>query len=67
MKKFYKSTTNKQLSGVLGGASEIFSIDASILRIAYFALSLLTSGLFVLIYIAAAIVLPTDKEVQNNQ
>jgi phage shock protein C len=67
MKKFYKSTTNKQLSGVLGGASEIFNIDSSILRIAYFALSLLTSGLFVLIYIAAAIILPTDKEVQNNQ
>ncbi len=67
MKKFYKSTTNKQLSGVLGGASEIFNIDASMLRIAYFALSLLTSGLFVLIYIAAAIILPTDKEVQNNQ
>ncbi|MFP3489898.1 PspC domain-containing protein, partial [Staphylococcus sp. SIMBA_130] len=53
--------------GVLGGASEIFNIDASMLRIAYFALSLFTSGLFVLIYIAAAIILPTDKEVQNNQ
>ncbi|MCA0173870.1 PspC domain-containing protein [Bacillus sp. RAR_GA_16] len=67
MKKFYKSTTNKQLSGVLGGASEIFNIDASILRIAYFALSIFTSGIFVLIYIAAAIILPTDQEVQKNQ
>ena len=40
MKKFYKSTTNKQISGVLGGISEIFGIDASILRIVYVALSL---------------------------
>ncbi len=67
MKKFYKSTTNKQISGVLGGISEIFQIDASILRIAYVALSLFTSGIFFLIYIAAAIILPTDEDIKFKE
>ncbi|MGB8001874.1 MAG: PspC domain-containing protein [Anaerobacillus sp.] len=62
MKKFYKSTTNKKISGVLGGISQSFGIDANILRVAYVALSLFTSGIFVLVYIAAAILLPSDEE-----
>ncbi|MGA9286950.1 MAG: PspC domain-containing protein [Anaerobacillus sp.] len=67
MKKFYKSTTNKQISGVLGGVSEIFGIDASILRIVYVALSFLTSGIFFFIYIAAAVILPTDEDIKFKE
>jgi phage shock protein C len=33
MKKLYKSTQEKQLSGVLGGLSEMYNIDGSLLRI----------------------------------
>ncbi|WP_347551581.1 PspC domain-containing protein [Pseudalkalibacillus hwajinpoensis] len=62
--KLYKSTTDKKLSGVLGGLSEEFGIDVSILRIVYFLLAFLTAGPFVLIYIAAAIILPTEDEVE---
>ncbi|WP_077329471.1 PspC domain-containing protein [Virgibacillus siamensis] len=62
MKKFYKSTREKQLAGVLGGLSEIYNLEVSILRIITVILAFLTSGFFILIYIIAAIVLPTDND-----
>ncbi|MGG1687244.1 PspC domain-containing protein [Pseudalkalibacillus sp. NRS-1564] len=64
MKKIYKSTTNKKLAGVLGGLSEVMNVDANILRIAYIALTLLTSGIFVLVYFGAALMLPSDQDVK---
>ncbi|RWZ60561.1 PspC domain-containing protein [Halobacillus fulvus] len=62
MQKFYKSTKNKQLSGVLGGISEIYGIEVSLLRILVAVSFFLTSGVTLGIYIIAAIVLPTDKK-----
>ncbi|RPF50137.1 PspC domain-containing protein [Aquisalibacillus elongatus] len=62
MRKFYRSTKEKQLSGVLGGLSEMYNIDVSLLRILTVVLGIFTSGIVWLIYIIAAIVMPTDKE-----
>ncbi|WP_174615045.1 PspC domain-containing protein [Virgibacillus ihumii] len=62
MKKFYKSTRERQLSGVLGGLSEIYNLEVSILRIITVILTFVTSGFLLLVYIIAAIVLPTDKQ-----
>lgn len=64
MKKIYKSTSNKKIAGVLGGLSEVLTIDANLLRIIYVAITLLTSGIFVLIYIGAAFMLPSDQDVR---
>lgn len=33
MKKLYRSTKDSQVSGVLGGVSEMYGIDVSLLRI----------------------------------
>ena len=65
MKKLYKSTQDKQVSGVLGGLSDKYGIDVSILLHSNCIISLFTSGFTVLIYIIAAIVLPTDKEIKG--
>ncbi|MBJ8105128.1 MULTISPECIES: PspC domain-containing protein [Bacillus cereus group] len=62
MKKLYKSTQDKQVSG---GLSDKYGIDVSILRIVTALSAFFTSGLTVLIYIIAAIVLPTDKEIKG--
>ncbi|GAA0606694.1 PspC domain-containing protein [Virgibacillus siamensis] len=62
MKKFYKSTRERQLAGVLGGLSEIYNLEVSILRIITVVLAFVTSGFLLLVYIVAAIVLPTDKQ-----
>ncbi|MBN8209089.1 PspC domain-containing protein [Bacillus sp. NTK071] len=64
MKKFYKSTSNKVFSGVLGGLSEAFNINSSLLRIIYVLLTVFTSGVFLLVYVAAAFLLPKDREVK---
>ena len=65
MKKLYKSTQDKRVSGVLGGLSDKYGIDVSILRIVTALSAFFTSGFTVLIYIIAAIVLPTDKEIEG--
>ena len=65
MKKFYKSTKEKQLAGVLGGLSEKYNIDVSVLRIITVLSGFFTSGITWLVYIIAAIVMPTDKNINN--
>ncbi|MCM3088330.1 PspC domain-containing protein [Bhargavaea ginsengi] len=62
MRRFYRSTREKQLSGVLGGLSERYGIDVSILRIVTVLSGFFTSGITWLIYLIAAIVMPTDKQ-----
>lgn len=63
MKKLYRSTDEKQLSGVLGGLSELYNMDVSILRIALVVSGFFTGGITWLIYIVAAMVMPTDRQV----
>ncbi|MFC7060908.1 PspC domain-containing protein [Halobacillus seohaensis] len=65
-KKLYKSTSNKMLTGALGGISELYDIDASLLRILYAVGVFLSSGFLVLVYIVAAIIMPTDKELNDQ-
>ena len=57
-KRLYKSS-DKKISGVCGGIAEYFKIDPSIVRIAYAALTLLTSCFpGIILYIVMAFVLP---------
>lgn len=60
--KLYRSKSNKMLAGVLGGLGEYFSIDPTLLRLAFVALVLLTNGPFVIAYIVMAIVVPYPPE-----
>ncbi|RSD28393.1 PspC domain-containing protein [Mesobacillus subterraneus] len=65
MKRFYRSTRDKQLSGVLGGLSEMYGIDVSILRILTVLSGFFTGGIVWLIYLIAAAVMPTDKQLKG--
>ncbi|WLR47425.1 PspC domain-containing protein [Halobacillus litoralis] len=65
MKKLYRSTNESQLSGVLGGLSETYNMDVSILRIIVVVSGFFTGGLTWLIYLVAAIVMPTDRQVRK--
>ncbi|KZE36891.1 hypothetical protein AV656_14020 [Bhargavaea cecembensis] len=65
MRKFYRSTREKQLAGVLGGLSERYGIDVSILRIVTVLSGFFTSGITWMIYLVAAIVMPTDKHLDG--
>ena len=54
MKKLTKSATDRQLSGVLGGISEYFGIDSTIVRVIFLILVFAGVGSPVLLYIILA-------------
>lgn len=66
-KKLYKSSKDKQISGVLAGVGEYFDIDPTLVRVGYLVLTLLT-GIFpgVIAYFVMAIIIPSKKEVARN-
>ena len=60
-KKLYKSSVNRMLCGVCGGIAEYFNIDPTIIRLAWVLVALTGSG--ILVYLAAAIIIPDEPEV----
>lgn len=62
-KKLFRSSSNKMVSGVLGGVAEYFNFDATILRL-IFAIAVPFTAVFplVFIYIAAAFIMPVERE-----
>jgi phage shock protein PspC (stress-responsive transcriptional regulator) len=60
-KKLYKSRTDKKLCGVLGGLAKYLEVDPSIVRIIG-ALLVLFTGVGLVAYIVAALVIPFEPE-----
>lgn len=65
MKKLYRSRTNKMLSGVCGGLSELTNIDATLYRILLVVLTILSSGMLVLVYIIVSMIVPKTPNIYN--
>jgi len=58
-KKLYRSSTNKTISGVLGGIGEYFDLDPTLIRIAYVFLTIFSAGFpGILLYIIMALIVP---------
>lgn len=58
-KKLYRSSTDKTISGVLGGIGEYFGIDPTLIRIAYVFLTIFSAGFpGILLYIIMALIVP---------
>ena len=62
MKTLRKSSTQKMIAGVCGGIGEYFSIDPTLVRLGFVALSFMFGG-GVLVYILAAIIIPGEGSV----
>lgn len=63
--RLFRSRSDKWISGVLGGLSEYFGIDSTLLRLGYLALAFLVDGGTALIaYIVLSIVVPLEPEVR---
>lgn len=61
-KKLYKSR-NKTLAGVCGGLAEYFSLDPSLVRIGYVALTIFSAGFpGVLLYIIMMLIMPESGD-----
>ena len=59
-----RSTDDKMLAGVAGGIARYLNVDATLVRIAMVALTLL-SGVGAALYIAAWLLIPADGEDQS--
>ncbi len=75
VKKLYKDTSNKMLSGVCSGIAKYFDIDPTIVRLVW-AMAVVFGGVGILPYIICAIIIPDEPdgyteveytEVNNNQ
>lgn len=51
MRRLYKDRFDKKLGGVCGGLAQYFRLDASLIRLAFIFLTLVTGGLFIIIYL----------------
>lgn len=61
MKKLYRSKTDVKISGVCGGLAEYFNIDATLVRLIWVLVSLLTSGIIgLIVYVVCVFVIPVD-------
>jgi len=57
-KKIYRSRTDRMLTGVCGGWAEYLRLDPSLVRIAVVAGAVLSAGLMIPVYLAAAVLTP---------
>ena len=58
--RLYRSRSDRMLAGVAGGLAEHFDLDPSIVRVGWVILTILSGGIFLLIYIVMAIVVPEE-------
>ncbi|MGN0205154.1 MAG: PspC domain-containing protein [Coprococcus sp.] len=65
--KLRKSKSNKMLTGVCGGLGETFDIDATLIRLVWAVLSIFSVGTGLLLYIAAAIIIPEDDDIVDAE
>ena len=56
--RLVRSATNRMWSGVCGGIAEYFQIDPTIVRAFFVIATILTGGLFFIVYIALIILMP---------
>jgi phage shock protein C len=56
--RLYRSRHERVIAGVAGGVAQRFDIDPSLVRVGWVILALLTGGVFLLLYIVMAIVVP---------
>ena len=57
--KLYRSLNNRMFAGVCGGIGEFFGLDATLIRVAYVALSIFSAGFpGLLLYILLVLIIP---------
>lgn len=65
MKKLCRSNTNRLIAGVCGGIAEFLNCNVTLVRI-IFALLCLSAGGGLLLYILAAIIMPSPDEIEEK-
>jgi phage shock protein C len=58
--RLYRSRHERMIAGVAGGLGDLLGIDPTLIRVVWAVLAVLSGGIFVLIYIVMAIVVPEE-------
>ena len=56
--RLYRSTTDRSIAGVCGGLAAWLGLDPSLVRIGWVLLALVSGGVFVILYVVMAVVVP---------
>ncbi len=60
MTRLYRSTRDKMFTGLIGGISDYFGVESTLLRIIFVISIFFTGGTTLLIYLIAALVIPKE-------
>jgi phage shock protein C len=67
MKVLRRSSTDKKLFGICGGAGEYFDVDPTIIRIAYAIFTMLSGGAGIIIYLLMYLIIPEAQPQTRTQ
>lgn len=59
-KKLFRSISDRKLCGVCGGLADYFGVDATLIRLAWAILTVVSMGLGLVTYIIAALIIPEE-------
>ena len=59
-RKLMRSRTNRTFCGVCGGIGEYLNVDPTMIRLVWLLCSLVSCGTGLIVYIAAALIIPED-------
>lgn len=60
--RLYRSPTDRVVAGVAGGLAVWLNVDPSLVRIGWILLAILSGGIFVLVYLVMAVVVPLPPQ-----
>lgn len=61
MKKLYRSKKNQMICGVCAGIGDYLNVDSNVVRL-IFAATTFAGGISIIVYILAALIIPTEHE-----
>ena len=65
MKRLFRSRTDRILGGICGGLGTYFDTDPNIIRILWVALTIISVGVGVIVYIVTWILIPEEPEARD--
>lgn len=66
MKKLFRSTTDRKISGLCGGIGELLNIDPTLIRVLFVIFAFCSFGAMLLIYIVSSIFVPKSPYSSMN-
>lgn len=58
VKKLHRSRKDRMIAGICGGIGEMFSIDPTLIRLAFALIALFTLGTAIIVYVLGWIIIP---------